>query len=216
MSFDLTATITTREDNPELIHAVDRFRKQLFVDIFRWNLPSASNLEERDQFDRDDTVYVALSRGDSLVGCFRAIRADRPYLTQTLFPDLATLERYPRSPDVWEISRFGVLPSAGIHTARANYSVMFSFARARGARALVALVDLTYERFLRRIGIATRRYGTPSVIGQDLDGRPIQAVAGEITLAAQGGPNFEALQRIARTLEINDETLVRGRLRLSA
>jgi hypothetical protein len=93
---------------------------------------------------------------------------------------------------------------------------MFYFARTHNARALVALVDLTYERFLRRLGIVTRRYGEPGLIGHDLDARPIEAVAGEIPLADQRGSHFESLLAISRNMEIIDETLVRGRLRLSA
>lgn len=212
----LRAVVTTRRLNPDLVRRIAVFRKRLFVDTLRWDLPSADGAEELDQFDRDDTVYAALCDGASVVGCFRAIRADRPYLTQSLFPELASDEGYPRATNVWEISRFGVAAGAGLQVARANYALMFSFAQSRDAEALVALVDLTYERFLRRIGIVSRRYGVPTIIGKDLDGRPIQAVAGEIPINAQCGPAFASLLELGRSMETVDETLVRGRIKLSA
>jgi acyl homoserine lactone synthase len=93
---------------------------------------------------------------------------------------------------------------------------MFWFARTRGARALVALADLTYERFLWRLGVRTRRYGEPQTIGANASGKPIVAVAGEIPLAAQCGRRFEGLTHLVQELEIIDEALVLGRECVSA
>lgn len=212
----LKVIITTKTSNSNIVREIGRFRKRLFVDALRWNLPFAAEVEERDQFDRDDTVYAALCDSETIIGCFRAIRADQSYLTQSLFPQLARERAYPRGPDVWEISRFGILPGLGAEAARANYAAMFRFATTRQARALVALVDLTYERFLRRLGIVSHRYGEPELIDHDLDGRPVWAVAGEIPIHEQTGPAYEALLALGRDMEIVDEALVFGRMRLSA
>jgi acyl homoserine lactone synthase len=213
---DATAIITTQLLNPAIVQSLYRFRKRLFIDILRWDLPSGEGLEERDQFDRVDTVHVALFQGQELIGCFRAIRTDHPYLSQSLFPKLAQFQKFPRTTDVWEISRFGVMPGRSALAARLNYAIMFRFAEMVQARALVALVDLTYERFLARLGIVTHRYGAPQSIGQDLDGRDMQAVAGEIPISEQGGERFRALMNLSQNVEIIDETRVFGRARLSA
>jgi acyl homoserine lactone synthase len=213
---DVTAVITTQLLNPTIVQSLYRFRKRLFVDILRWDLPAGESSEERDQFDRVDTVHVALFQGPELIGCFRAIRTDHAYLTQSLFPHLAEFQSFPRSADCWEISRFGVTPGSGMLAARINYAIMFHFAQAYHAKALVALVDLTYERFLGRLGIVTRRYGSPHSIGHDLDGREMRVVAGEIPISEQQSERFQALLDLCKQVEIIDETRVFGRDRLSA
>lgn len=215
-SEQLQAVFCTEEQNPNVVDQFFRFRKALFVDALGWDL-KVDGVQERDQFDTPDAIYCALFRNGSLIGGFRAIPTDRPYLAQSIFPQLATFAPYPQRHDVWEISRFGVLPhEAGSVTARLLYSLMFRFAYQCGASALVALADLRYERFLTLLGIRTRRYGPPQNFGLDESGKPLALVAGDIPLVNQGGWRFEALLKLVDDVEITDETLVLGSDRLSA
>jgi len=210
------AVFCTEEQNRSVVDQLFRFRKELFVDGLRWDL-TVEDGRERDQFDTPEAIYCALFRNGSLIAGFRAIRTDHPYLAQSVFPQLATFAPYPQRHDVWEISRFGVRPEeAGSLTARFLYSLMFRFAYQCCASALVALADLRYERFLTQLGIRTRRYGLPQVIGEDESGRPLSLVAGDIPLANQRGWRFEALLKLADDVETTDETLVLGSDRLSA
>ena len=62
---DATAVVTTQLLNPAIVQSLFRFRKRLFVDILRWDLPAGEFPEERDQFDRVDTVHVALYQARS-------------------------------------------------------------------------------------------------------------------------------------------------------
>jgi acyl homoserine lactone synthase len=194
--------------------AIFLFRKALFVDQLGWSL-ACDFSEERDEFDRDDTIHCALYVHDALIGGFRAIRCDRPYLGRCVFPHLATTGRYPVAPNYWEISRFGVFRTHREH-GLALYALMFSFAEARKARALVAIADLGHERLLRRIGINTHRYGPPAVIGADRWGTPIEVVAGEIPIAEQDASRLRFLKSQADEVEISDETLVLGPTRVYA
>ena len=147
----------------------------------------------------------------------RAWRTDRPYLAKDVFPTLAVVGPYPERADVWEISRFGVMPGDGAHAlAYLNYALMFWFARQVGASSLVALADLTYERFLRTLSIRTRRYGPPRIIGTDARGRDLLAVAGEIPLAAQDPERLAALASLLTTVEITDAAEIFGPARVSA
>lgn len=210
------AIITTQADNPKEVAALFRFRKQLFVEKCGWVLPSDES-GERDQFDRPDTEHCLLYRDEILVGGFRAIRTDRPYLAQTIFPQLASVRPFPNSTSVWEISRFGVMASRGERaTARINYALMFKFAEIRHATALVAIADLTYERFLSLLGIKTHRYGPPREIGRDAFGEELIAVAGEIPLHDQNAPRLAYFAEISKHLEIHDATHVFGRSLVSA
>ena len=97
-----------------------------------------------------------------------------------------------------------------------TYSMMLRYGRQQQATALVALVDLSHERFLRQIGIRTRRYGPPQIVGTNLRGRPIQAVAGEIPLLEQFDDRFPSLLQLSASVEICDETLAFGRRFVSA
>jgi N-acyl-L-homoserine lactone synthetase len=209
------ALITTEDIDPAHVQTMFRLRKRLFVDQCGWMLNTIGDLE-RDQFDVWYTEHCLLFRGPDLVGGFRAIRTDYPYLTRSVFPQLA-VRRFPNRRTVWEISRFGVLPSAAeARTARLNYALMFRFAELRGAEALVAVADLTYERFLLRMNIRTRRFGPPQVIGVDRHGVELTAVAGEIPINKTDNPDLGGFLDLGRKLEISDATHVLGRASIPA
>jgi N-acyl-L-homoserine lactone synthetase len=209
------ALITTEELDPADVQAMFRLRKRLFVDQCGWMLSTVGDLE-RDQFDAWYTEHCLLFCGPDLVGGFRAIRTDYPYLTQSIFPQLA-VRRFPNRRDVWEISRFGVLPvAAEARSTRLNYALMFRFAELRGAAALVAMADLGYERFLQRMDIRTRRFGPPQMIGVDSRGRPLTALAGEIPINETDNPGLHKFLHLGRQLEIHDATHVLGRSSISA
>jgi N-acyl-L-homoserine lactone synthetase len=209
------ALITTEDIDPAHVQAMLRLRKRLFVDQCGWMLNTVGDLE-RDEFDVWYTEHCLLFRGPDLVGGFRAIRTDYPYLTQAVFPQLA-VRRFPNRRTVWEISRFGVLPTAAeARTARLNYALMFRFAELRGAEALVAMADLTYERFLQRMNIRTRRFGPPQVIGVDRHGVELTALAGEIPINKTDNPDLGGFLDLGRKLEISDATHVLGRASIPA
>ena len=210
------AIFCRRDEAPEISEQFGRFRKYLFVDLLRWDLQVSAGVET-DQFDAEDTCYVVLWQDDVPVGGFRAIRTDHDYLAREIFPSLATTQTFPQRRDMWEISRFGVLPRPNrLELAKINYALMFRFGYLRNATAFVAIADLTYERFLTSIGIRSARYGPPQALAHDADGTPIPIVAGEIRIADQRGPRFQRLLDHARLVEISDETLVLGRRRFSA
>jgi acyl homoserine lactone synthase len=203
----LVAKVCNVQSNSALVAEFQDFRRRLFVDTLQWDLQVVGN-REIDEFDGETATYCAIYAGTELLSGFRAIRCDHDYLALSVFPQLARDKPYPRDADRWEISRLGVHPP-DMTVASLTYAVMLHLAEARGARALVALVDLCHERLLRKIGIKTRRYGPPQLVGTDKQGRPLTAVAGEIPIHEQGGRSFERLMELVKTIEIIDETLVR-------
>lgn len=212
----LTASFGRHADHPERVEEFYKFRYGLFVKSLGWQL-EARNGREIDQFDDKYAEYCVVSENASIIAGFRAIRTDRDYLAADVFAHLATTRAYPRRADIWEISRFGIAPHlAGTDLAGINYGLMLRFARCRGATALVALADLIYERYLRTLGIRTRRYGPPQVIGRDAFGRTLRCVAGEIPLADQAPERVQRLIALTEQLELDDAALVLGRGALSA
>ncbi len=209
------ALITKEEHHPTHVRGMLRLRKRLFVDQCGWKLTTTGDVE-RDQFDAWYTEHCLLFCDQELVGGFRAIRTDYPYLTQSVFPQLA-VRRFPNRRNVWEISRFGVLPvAAEARASRLNYALMFRFAELRDAESLIAMADLSYERFLQRMDIRTRRFGPPQVIGADVNGRPLTAVAGEIPINEADNPGLRKFFDLGRQLEISDATHVLGRSSIPA
>lgn len=203
-------------DNPQFVSNVLSFRKRVLVDGLGWGLSVRGGLE-RDEFDCGDTIHCGIVSGGELTACFRAIRTDRPYLARSKFPQLATKRAYPSHPLAWEISRFAVSEShRRFETAMLTYSAMFYFARARNAVSLVAFSDLSHERLLGRIGVATERFGEPLEIGSDAFGRPVVVVAGEIPIPLQRGMRFEKLVSLIQQTEIDDAAAIFGRSRISA
>jgi len=213
------AVLTSAVRNPSLSREIFAFRKRLFIDIAKWDLPTDGQYEH-DEFDHDGAKYAAIFRDRQLVGTFRAIRTDQKYLAAEIFPELAQRTRYPKDVNAWEISRFGVLPlessRARFEAAKVNYAMMLRFANMYGISSLVAVADLQYERFLRSIGIRTRRYGLPQVVGKTKEGKPLELVAGEIPIHEQSGPRFEGLLKTSNILEVHDETAIFGHEALSA
>ena len=200
---------------PELSIDLMRFRKRLFVDTFGWKLVVEGDCE-RDQFDTPSAIYCAIFCDHELVGMFRLIRTDGPYLSAAIFQDLAQLDPFPSRPDAWEVSRFGVMADDVRQASAINHAMMFYFARTTGVRTLVAVTDLTYERALHQLGIRTRRYGPPGVVGIDRQGKSIQGVAGEIPMALQGGLKFQRLIDLSNSVEIEDASHVFRHQRVSA
>ena len=200
--------------NPDLALKLFRFRTQLFVEELGWSLPMEDGVE-RDQFDTPNAVYCALTENEKIVGCFRAISCDRPYLAQGIFPHLATVKSYPTSPDALEISRFGVI--AGHQAASVVlYSLMVRLAINRNVGRLVAIAELSHERLLNKIGLKTVRYGGCHIVGFRDDGNWILAVAGEIPIPSEKSSRLRGLIQLSQQMEIYDETEIFGRQRLSA
>jgi N-acyl-L-homoserine lactone synthetase len=204
----------TLGSSPALAEAVFRFRTRLFVDELGWSLSIRDGVE-RDQFDTANTTYCALLERNAVIGCFRAISCDQPYLAKAIFPHLATTASYPDSADALEISRFGI---SACHEAAGPllYSLMLQLADLRNIRRLVAIVELSHERLLNQLGLKTLRYGDCHIVGFKDDGSWILGVAGEIPLPREQSVRLRKLLRLSQEVEIIHETDVLGRSRLSA
>lgn len=193
-----------------------RFRKRLFVDGLGWTLACDGDVE-RDEFDTEAAVYCSLSFDEEVIGGWRALRTTEPYLGKTIFPGLASLRPYPCRPDIWEISRLGVLPHARrSFAARLIYALMLYFAKTRELQALVGVVDVAHGRNLAAAGINLRRYGPPQVVGHGRGGKPIEAFLAELRPDDQRGRRFQQLAAHTNFLEIRDEALTLGPARISA
>ncbi len=176
---------------PGLEVALATYRHRVFVDALQWQLPVEDGLE-RDQFDRDDTLYV-VARGskDEVCGCARLLPTTRSYLLDEIFPELMNGLPAPHSHDVWELSRFSTMPVDGAPAllrgeARVRFCRLFAvvveIAAAHGATRLITVTALGVERILRSIGIHAHRVGPPRLV----DGKPTLAMWVELDDQTRG------------------------------
>ncbi|MBN3727495.1 acyl-homoserine-lactone synthase [Burkholderia sp. Ac-20379] len=165
--------------SPQLAAELGSYRYRVFVEQLGWQLPSEDAQFERDQYDRDDTVYVfARDAREAICGCARLLPTTRPYLLQEIFPHLLAEDMpAPRSSDVWELSRFAASAEDGAEGNSLAWSVRPMLAAAvecaarRGAKQLIGVTFCSIERLFRRIGVHAHRAGAP----ESIDGRMVVA-----------------------------------------
>lgn len=81
-------------------------RKKIFIDRLHWRVPYEPD-DERDQYDRDDTIYLLAKsrvRGELLASA-RLLPTTGPHLLRDYFA-ATCIDTPPRGPSVWEGSRF--------------------------------------------------------------------------------------------------------------
>src|SRR3546814_4512314 len=81
-------------------------RKEVFIDLLKWDLPVLAGAYELDQFDDPDAEYLILIDGQGRHrASARLLRTDRPHLLGDLYPHLCD-GPVPTGPTVREITRF--------------------------------------------------------------------------------------------------------------
>jgi acyl homoserine lactone synthase len=157
------------------------YRHKVFVETLGWQL-KCENALEFDQFDHDDTLYVAAKNEEGRInGCARLLPTTGPYLLGDVFPQLLNGLAPPSSADVWELSRFAAMDFAS-HAAggagQFSSPVAVGLLRAsietaarHGAKRLITVSPLGIERLLRKAGFQAWRAGPPVIV----DGHPLFA-----------------------------------------
>lgn len=165
----------------DMVCKVGQYRQKVFIETLGWDLQSRNGMEF-DQFDRLDTVYLVSQDDDGAVnGCARLLPTHQPYLLGEVFPQLMHGQPIPRSPDIWELSRFAAVDfnarggsalaqfSSGIAVQLLRQAI--ACAAEHGARRLITVSPIGIERLLRHTGVQAHRAGPPTIV----DGHPIFA-----------------------------------------
>ncbi|CAA7625720.1 acyl-homoserine-lactone synthase [Magnetospirillum sp. UT-4] len=143
----------------DLLREMFRQRHRVFVERLGWDVPSINGEEERDEFDRPDTAYLVVSEPSGrVIGSWRLLSTEQPYMASTVFRHLFDGAEPPRAPDIWEISRFVVEPSgqgttrAGIdHATGFLFAALFECAFTYGVRELVTVEDIAVARLAKKV-----------------------------------------------------------------
>lgn len=103
------------------LRAMFAARKEVFVDLLKWDLPTLAGAYEIDQYDDPDAEYLILLDTDGRHrASARLLRTDRPHLLGDHYAHLCE-GKVPRGPSVREITRFCLdrhQSAAERHTAR--------------------------------------------------------------------------------------------------
>lgn len=85
-----------------------RLRHRVFVERQQWNIPSYRGMEY-DQYDTPAAHYLIWrdETGEAR-GVSRLSPTDIPYMLEEQWPDMVTNGTLPKSPLVWEATRFGI------------------------------------------------------------------------------------------------------------
>ncbi|MDY8110741.1 acyl-homoserine-lactone synthase [Fulvimarina sp. 2208YS6-2-32] len=88
-----------------------RLRADIFVGELQWTDLTVKDGREYDQFDHRDAVYIlAINAGEGVVGGLRLLPTQRPTLMSEIFPQAANMADMPTGPNVYEWTRFFVVP----------------------------------------------------------------------------------------------------------
>jgi N-acyl-L-homoserine lactone synthetase len=88
-----------------------RLRHQIFIKRRGWSLPSANGFEI-DQYDTEDALYfLDLNDDDAIQGSIRITPTVKSSLLADYFPHLVENGSSIRAPDIYECTRYIVLPS---------------------------------------------------------------------------------------------------------
>lgn len=148
------------------LNQIFSYRYCVFVERLNWTLPSAGAGLEVDQFDRDDTYHVCVRDAGATIGYARLLPTTEPYLLSEVFPELMDGASIPRSPAVWELSRFCSVdlrsPSESRRQAdfwgcQAVLRAAVQCALEHGVSRLIAVSAVAMERILSRLGVNASR-----------------------------------------------------------
>ena len=167
-------------------------RKQVFVDLLRWDLPVLENRFELDQFDDDRATYlvVADAQGAHLASA-RLLETETPHLLDTLFRELCA-DVPPRGRQVLEITRFCLSrrqrAEDRLEARNRLVSAIVDYALMRGVTIYTGVAEMGWLQQILAFGWNCRPLGLP----RQCDGKMLGALRIEISestprlLAANG------------------------------
>jgi acyl homoserine lactone synthase len=154
------------------LRAMYQLRCSVFKGRLNWDVAVEGD-EERDNYDNPETLYsLGKSADGSVDGCWRVLPTEGPYMLPEVFPELLHGLPPPKSPRIWELSRFAVRGS-GAALTRNPLTVQLvakavEYARRCGIDRYVTVISVAVERLLQRAGLHIHRLGPPVRIGAAL------------------------------------------------
>jgi acyl-homoserine lactone synthase len=151
------------------LSAMFRARKQVFVDILKWEVPVVGGQYELDQFDDEHATYLLITSEDHRhLASARLLPTHRPHILGSLFPQLCAGEP-PSGPEVYEITRFCLDPNQHARERRAArnalVSALVAFALERRISTYTGVAEVGWLQQILAFGWDCRPLGPPQLLG---------------------------------------------------
>jgi N-acyl-L-homoserine lactone synthetase len=175
-----------------LLQAMFESRKQVFVDLLKWDVPVLAGRYEIDQFDDEHAVYLIVAGPDGRhLGSARLLPTARPHILDSLFPSLCAGE-LPRGPGCFEITRFCLGRNqnarARLETRNRLVSALARYALENGISTYTGVAELAWLQQILAFGWRCRPLGLPQRIsGRTLGALRIDIDAETLALLAANG-----------------------------
>jgi N-acyl-L-homoserine lactone synthetase len=149
-------------------------RKQVFVDLLKWDLPVLNGRYEIDQFDDEHAAYIVIGSDDGMhLGSARLLKTTRAHILGDLFPELCA-GPVPTGADVLEITRFCLGRGQGAMRRRETRNQLISalvrHALAKGIRVYTGVAEMGWLQQILAFGWDCRPLGKPVEFGCGLLG----------------------------------------------
>ena len=164
-----------------VLRAMFAARKEVFVDLLKWDVPVLAGRYEVDQFDDEHAHYLVLAtEGAGHLGSARLLPTVRPHILDSLYPELCE-DAPPRSDTIYEITRFCLdrgLDARTRRTVRDTLVVALAdHAIAHGLTAYTAIAEMGWLQQILAFGWRCMPLGLPQTVG----GKQVGALRIEIT-----------------------------------
>ncbi len=165
----------------EALRSMFEARKQVFVDLLKWDVPVLHGRFEVDQFDDEHAVYLIVTdeQGRHL-GSARLLQTVRPHILDTLFSDLCASPP-PRGRHILEITRFCLGRNQDarrrLRTRNTLVAGLVAYALRRGVVTYTGVAELPWLQQILAFGWQCRPLGLP----QAIKGRTLGALRIDIT-----------------------------------
>lgn len=149
-------------------------RKQVFVDLLKWDLPVVGGRYELDQFDDEHAIYVIVADSNGMhLGSARLLDTRRPHILGLLYPELCA-GPVPRGRETFEITRFCLSRRQGAARRRDTrnrlVSAIVSVALQRGIRTYTGVAEMSWLQQILAFGWDCRPLGIPRALACGLTG----------------------------------------------
>ena len=158
-------------------------RKQIFVDLLKWDVPVLEDRFEIDQFDDLHATYVMVTDDDGEhLGSARVLRTTRPHILGSLYPELSA-GPVPSGDDIHEITRFCLGRQQGAAARRRTrnrlVSALVRYALDNGIRTYTGVAEMGWLQQILAFGWRCRPLGPPRLIANHLTGALAIAIDAE-------------------------------------
>lgn len=159
-------------DAAPMLRAMFVARKEVFIDLLKWDLPALDGRFEVDQFDTAAARYLIV--GDQSTGhraSARLLPTTQPHILQSLFPELCHRD-VPASSDCLEITRFCLdrHQLAGDRREARDHLIagLVRFALAEGITSYTGVAEIGWFQQVLSFGWHCRALGLPRAYGRSV------------------------------------------------